>query len=48
MIRDQQGRDLEEALIFQKQFSEAMIYALEFRFKDNDIVRWCFEGIESY
>ena len=38
MVRDQQGRDLEEALTFQKQFSEAMILALEFRFEDNDIV----------
>ena len=38
MVRDQQGRDLEEALIFQKQFSEAVILALESRFEDNDII----------
>jgi len=38
MIRDQQGRDLEEALTYQKQFSDAMIYALESRFGNNDIV----------
>ena len=38
MIRDPQGRDLEEALLFQKQFSEAVIHALECRFEDNDIV----------
>jgi len=36
MIRDQR-RDLEEAITFQKQFSEVVIYALEFKFKDNDI-----------
>ena len=38
MVRDQQGRDLEEALTFQKQFSETMILALESRFEDNDII----------
>ena len=38
MVRDQQGRDLEEALTFQKQFSEAVILALESRFEDNDII----------
>ena len=38
MIKDQQGRELEEALTFQKQFSEAVILALESRFEDNDII----------
>ena len=38
MVRDQQGRNLEETLTFQKQFSEAVIRALESRFEDNDIV----------
>lgn len=40
--RDQQGKDLEEALIFQKQFSESVIHALECRFEDNDLVS-CFK-----
>ena len=38
MVRDAHGRDLEEALLFQKQFSEAVIDALESRFEDNGIV----------
>ena len=37
LVRDQQGRNLEEALTFQKQFSEAVILALESRFENNDI-----------
>jgi len=38
MIRDRTGVDLEEALVFQKTYAEAVCRALEARFSDNDII----------
>lgn len=38
MIRDRIGRDLEEALDFQKAYAQAVIDALESRFEDNGIM----------
>ena len=42
LIRDPLGRDLESALDFQKNYSEAVCSALEARFVDNDIIN-CFK-----